>query len=122
MLSIAASLRGAGKGKRLVIESSAHSEINAGLVDLMRDAFAVRNSLLSGSDDSIEAMTVRLGMSTGYISALVRLSYLAPSIVRACLEGRQPVGLTPTRLLTSSQDLPHDWQEQRRFLGFAGCE
>ena len=34
------------------------------------------------------------------------------------LEGRQP--LTPTRLLRLSKDLPHDWSEQRQFLGFAG--
>jgi hypothetical protein len=27
--------------------------------------------------------------------------------------------LTPTRLLRLSKNLPHDWKEQRRFLGFA---
>jgi hypothetical protein len=49
----------------------------------------------------------------------MRLSYLAPDIVRALLEGRQPIELTPTRLLRLSKNLPHDWKEQRRFLGFA---
>jgi hypothetical protein len=29
----------------------------------------------------------------------VRLSYLAPDIMRALLKGRQPIELTPTRLL-----------------------
>jgi site-specific DNA recombinase len=47
------------------------------------------------------------------------LSYLAPDIVRAPLEGRQPIELTPTRLLRLSKDLPHDWTEQRHVLGFA---
>jgi site-specific DNA recombinase len=47
------------------------------------------------------------------------LSYLAPDIVRAFIEGRQPLQLTPTRLLHLSKDLPHDWKEQRLFLGFA---
>jgi hypothetical protein len=46
-------------------------------------------------------------------------SYPAPDIVRALLKGRQPIELTPTRLLRLSKDLPHDWSEQRRFLGFA---
>jgi site-specific DNA recombinase len=50
---------------------------------------------------------------------LVRLSFLAPDIVRALLKGRQPIELTPTRLLRLSKDLPHDWIEQRHFLGFA---
>ncbi|MGA7384900.1 MAG: hypothetical protein WBW81_09520 [Methylocella sp.] len=115
-LSIEAKLRRAGKGKRLVI---ANGEINAGLVELIKGAFAIRNQLLSGSDASIEAMTERLGMGKGHLTSLVRLSYLAPGIVRALLEGRQPIDLTPTRLLRLSKDLPHDWSEQRHFLGFA---
>jgi site-specific DNA recombinase len=49
----------------------------------------------------------------------VRLSYLAPEIVRDCVEGRQPVELTPTRLLRLSKDVPHDWTAQRKHLGFA---
>jgi site-specific DNA recombinase len=53
------------------------------------------------------------------LTSLIRLSYLAPDIVRALLEGRQPIELTPIRLLRLSKNLPHDWEEQRRFLGFA---
>jgi site-specific DNA recombinase len=67
---------------------------------------------VSRSDDSIEAMTERLG--------IVRLSHLAPDIVRALLKGRQPIELTPTRLLRLSKDLPHEWIVQRHLLGFAG--
>jgi hypothetical protein len=52
------------------------------------------------------------------VRTLVRLSYLAPGIIRALLAGRHPTELTPTRLLRLSKDLPHDWQEQRQFLGF----
>jgi Homeodomain-like domain len=66
----------------------------------------------------IEAMSVRLGMNKGRLTSLVRLSYLAPNIVRATLERRQPIELTPTGLLRLRKDLPHDWEEQRRFLGF----
>lgn len=38
--------------------------------------------------------------------------------VRDCLEGRQPVELSPTRLLKLSKDLPVDWPEQWAYLGF----
>ncbi len=51
--------------------------------------------------------------------ALIRLSHLAPEIVGALLGGRHPIELTLTRLLQLSKNLPHDWKEQRRFLGFA---
>src|SRR5262249_21864449 len=46
---------GAGKGKRLIIANGAGVEVNQGLVELIKEAFAIRNQLLSGSDDSIEA-------------------------------------------------------------------
>jgi site-specific DNA recombinase len=51
-------------------------------------------------------MSGRLGMNKCRLTSLVRLSYLAPD-------------MTPTRLLRLSKNLPHDWNEQRRFLGFA---
>jgi site-specific DNA recombinase len=119
-LSIEAKLRRAGKGKRLVIANGAEAEVNAGLVELIKDAFTIRIQLLSGSDDSIEAMSGRLGMNKCRLTSLIRLSYLAPDIVRALLEGRQPIELTPTRLLRLSKDLPHDWSEQRHVLDFRG--
>jgi site-specific DNA recombinase len=118
-LSIEAKLRRGGKGKCLVIANGAEAEVNAGLVELIKDAFTIRVQLLSGSDDSIEAMSGRLGMNKCRLTSLIRLSYLAPDIVRALLEGRQPIELTPTRLLRLSKDLPHDWSEQRHVLGFA---
>ena len=120
VLSIEAKLRRAGTGKRIVIANGAEAEVNVGLVELITEAFAIQKQLLSGSDASIEAMTERLAMSKGHLTSLVRLSYLAPDIVRALLEGRQPIELTPTRLLRLSKDLPHDWSVQGQFLGFAG--
>jgi hypothetical protein len=51
-LSIEAKLRRAGKGKRLVIANGAEAEVNAGLVELIKDAFTIRIRLLSGSDDA----------------------------------------------------------------------
>ncbi len=61
----------------------------------------------------------RLGMNKGRLTSLVRLSYLGPEIVRALLAGSQSNALTPSRLLRLSKNLPHDWKEQRCFLGFA---
>jgi site-specific DNA recombinase len=58
---------------------------------MVAKAFAIRNQLLSGPDDSIEAMIERLGIARGRLTSLVRLSYLAPDIMRAILEGRQPI-------------------------------
>ena len=119
VLSIEAKVWRAGKGKRLVIGNGAETEVNAGLVELIKEAFTIRNQFLSGSHDSIEAMSGRLGMNKGRLTSLVRLSYLGPEIVRALLAGSQSNAPTPSRLLRLSKNLPHDWKEQRCFLGFA---
>ena len=119
-LSIEAKLRRAGKGKRLVIANGAETEVNAGLVELIKGAFAIRIQLLSGSDDSIEAMSGRLGTNKCRLTSLIRLSSSRRlKFVRRSTRGRHPIELTPTRLLRLSKNLPHDWKEQRRFLGFA---
>ena len=119
VLSIAASLRRAGKGVRLVIGAGAAKAIDDGLAALIARAVATRDMLLAGRDDSIEAMASRLGVRRDYVAVLARLSYLSPEIVRAILVGQQPIELTPTRLVALSRNLPHDWQEQWRLLGFA---
>ena len=49
---------------------------------------------------------------------LLRIGWLAPDIVSAIIDGRQPLGLTGRRLLRAS-NLPLDWAKQREFLGFA---
>jgi hypothetical protein len=41
------------------------AEVDEGLVELIKQAFTIRNQLLSASDDSIEAMSARLGMNKG---------------------------------------------------------
>lgn len=120
LLSIDAVLKRAGKGKRLIIEDGAAAEVNPDLVALLREAFSLRDRLLSGGEESIEDMSRRLGTNKARLTSLVRLSYLSPESVHAILEGRQPVELTPTGLLKLSKDLPKDWDEQRRFLGLPG--
>jgi site-specific DNA recombinase len=119
VLSITASLRRTGKGMRLVIGNGAVKAIDNGLVSLIARALATRSMLLAGRDDSIDAMAVRLAVRRDYLAVLVRLSYLSPEIIRAIVAGEQPSELTPTRLVGLSRNLPLDWQEQRRLLGFS---
>lgn len=52
-----------------------------------------------------------------HICRMARLAFLAPDITEAILEGRQPSILSSRTLLKMGQ-LPLDWAEQRRMLGF----
>ena len=64
------------------------------------------------------ALAEREGVSPSYFTRLVRLSYLAPDIIQAIIDGRQPRNLTPDKLLAHSR-LPLAWHDQRTALGFA---
>lgn len=88
------------------------------MVALLRDAHVTRDALMTGRDATINAMGQRLSIKRDYLSAHMRLTYLAPDIVRAFMSGRYPPELTPARLLSLCKDLPHDWQLQRAVLGF----
>ena len=117
VLSIVANLRRAGKGVRLVIGDG--STIDDGLVALIARAIATREMFFASDDDSVESMATWLGVRRDYLAVQMRLSYLAPEIVRAILLGAHPCELTPTRLVALSRNLPYDWEAQRRLLGFA---
>ena len=51
-------------------------------------------------------------------SRLLNLAFLAPDIVQAILEGRQPPELN-VKAMTRRLQIPLAWEEQRRVLGFA---
>jgi hypothetical protein len=80
VLSIEAKLRRAGKGKRLVIENGAEAEVNAGLVEMIKEAFAIRNQLLSGSQIVHRHPILEVTVES------VRLLYQHHADGRMCLE------------------------------------
>jgi hypothetical protein len=56
----------------------------------------------------------RHGLSEPHVRRLLRFAYLAPDIVEAIVEGRQPRTLTVKLLL---QGIPLDWSDQRAAFG-----
>ena len=75
-------------------------------------------TLLDSDGMPFAVLAKREGVSPSYFTRLVRLSYLAPDLTEAILDGRQPHDLTADKLLANSR-LPLRWQEQRTVLGFA---
>jgi hypothetical protein len=115
-LRIDAKLCRVGKGIRLVVGGGLAEMPDVQMVNLLRDAHATRYALLSGRDETIDAMSQRLGINRDILSAQMRLTYLAPDIVRALVLGQPAEGLTPAGLLSRCKDLPHDWESQRAVL------
>jgi hypothetical protein len=57
----------------------------------------------------------RFSLSEPHVRRLLRFFYLAPDIVEAIVEGRQPRILTVKLLL---RGIPLDWADQRAAFGF----
>ena len=117
VLSIPAELRRSGQGKRLVIGEPYMEIGDASLVEFLKEAFAARQALLADTSETLNEITARTTKSKGRLTALMRVSYLAPDIVSDILAGRQPPELSVKRLVRTSQNLPCDWGGQRAFLG-----
>jgi site-specific DNA recombinase len=120
LLSVPVRLRRAGREIRMVINGTdpfAAAKPNARLVKLLLRAHRFNAALTQGEAITFAALAQREGVSRSYFTRLVRLSYLAPDITQAILDGRQPRDLTPEKLLEHSR-LPLAWHDQRIVLGF----
>jgi site-specific DNA recombinase len=69
--------------------------------------------ILAGEVSSQRAIAQRLGVSERYVGRILECAFLAPDIVEAILEGRQPATLTFNKLTRS---LPASWDAQRELL------
>lgn len=110
-----------GRQTRLVlpgVQRDRPGQADEGLIRLVANAHAARLVLMNAGDRSISQVAAEQGFTQHYFSQLARLGSLAPDIVTAILEGRQPAGLTRTRL-AKTKALPIDWLQQRRMFGFA---
>ena len=87
------------------------------LTKLVLKAHVFREALVSGGGASLGDIAACQGVTRSYFTRLLRLTFLAPDITRAILEGRHPSTLTALKLKEASR-LPLDWQEQRQVMGF----
>jgi DNA invertase Pin-like site-specific DNA recombinase len=75
-------------------------------------------AILKTCSCSVRDLAEREGMDKGEVSRVLPLAFLAPDIAEAILDGRQPPELTASRL-KRLRNLPLNWEQQRRYLGFA---
>ena len=120
-LEIPTALKRAGTGIRLVVQGAVQ-EANAdhSLIRLLLRAFAIREKLDHNPNLTMHRIADAEDVVPSYATRLLRLTYLAPDIVTAIVEGRQPIELTANRLMNDTR-LPLEWQAQRELLGFAAA-
>jgi len=107
-----------GCAKPIIIAADNAPQQDPDLIALVADARRWASELLEGRASSIQHITEREGLRSGSVSRILPLVWLAPDISTAILEGRQPPYLT-AKTLRALPELPMDWSEQQRILGFA---
>jgi hypothetical protein len=86
------------------------------LIKALVRAHRWRRRIERGQAKSITDLAEQEGVTDAYVCRLLPLTCLAPDIVEAILDGRQPKGLRLAEMLGSG---PLDWNEQRANWGFS---
>jgi site-specific DNA recombinase len=121
ILSVPVRLRRSGREIRMLIDGTDPFATVKPDARLIKPLIRARrfNAALVGSDGvPFAALAKQQGVTPSYFTRVLRLSYLAPDITQAILDGHQPLDLTADKLLAHSR-LPLVWQDQRTLLGFA---
>jgi site-specific DNA recombinase len=106
-----------GVEMRIVLEGeSATVPVDLPLLKAIARARRWAGELVSGKVRSVGELARREGMDGRSVRRLIPLGFLAPRIVEAIAEGRQPVDLT-LEALTRRIDLPLVWSAQHQALG-----
>jgi hypothetical protein len=88
---------------------------NAILVAVAR-AFRWKELVESGRVKNLAEIARANRVDGSYVSRMLDLTLLAPDIIDAILDGKEPSGLSLARL--TKKQIPLAWEEQRRMLGF----
>ena len=104
-------------GRKLVISPDGapswaplRGRVDNAMVKAVARAFRWRKLLESGRYVTVDELAAAEKINTSYVSRVLRLTLLAPEIVEAILDGRQPVDTTLAVLM---RPFAVGWREQR---------
>ena len=102
-------------GKQIVSRHATMARVDRSLVKAIVWARDLRQRL-EREGVSLDELARQESCSRPYVSSMIKLAYLAPSITQAILDGTQPTSLTLADL--RKHDIPIGWADQRRAFGF----
>ena len=91
---------------------------DAPMIKTLGKAFYWKRLIDEGVYPTTADLARALKVETGWAAEVLRMTMLAPDIIEAIFEGRQPRHLNLHTLRGRQDLLPRDWAEQRRLLGF----
>ena len=117
--TVAARLKRAGKETRLLVDGAGGSgrrQPDHSLHRILARAYRYNDMVMRSAGKTMGQLAADAGVGGSYFTRILRLSFLAPEIVRAILRDRHPIELTAKRL-ASQLRFPIAWDEQRALLG-----
>jgi site-specific DNA recombinase len=117
--TVKARLQRVGREMRMLAENSDdRTSADPGLLRIIARAHDIHTRLIQSTDLTLHAIASQEHVTPGYISRLLRLPLLEPDIVTAIVDGKNPPQLTAKKLMRLALQIPIDWTEQRKLLGF----
>jgi site-specific DNA recombinase len=104
--------------KMLVEDSNGDAAADLSLLRIIARAHDVQERLVQNTKLSVHDIARAERVTAAYIYTLLRLPWLAPDIITAVVNGRQPPQLNAKKLMRVTAHLPTDWAEQKALLGF----
>jgi site-specific DNA recombinase len=102
----------------LVENTDDQTKADPGLLRIVARAHNIQDRLMQDSKLTLHAIASQEDVTPGYISRLLRLPSLAPDIITAIVNGKNPPQLTAKKLMRLALEIPVDWTAQRKLLGF----
>ena len=119
-LIVSTRVRTRGNRLKLIIENSdqpAKREPDSALIRTIAQAHHWLGLLKSGRVSSVQEISALEKVTVSYVTRVMRLACLAPTIIEDVLGCRHPIQVTARRLMLR-EDLPLEWGEQGRQLEF----
>lgn len=115
----AARLRRSGREVRLILSSDSErltsSRPSSSLLKAAARSYDWCQQIIRGEACGPTSIAEKSGLDGRYVGRIFRHAFLAPDIVQAIVDGRQPHHLSLEKL---NRNLPLSWVEQRKLLGF----
>lgn len=96
----------------------ATSSFDLPLIRTLGKAFYWQRLIDTGEVANASELARRFKLEIGWVCEVLRMTRLAPDIIRAILDGRQPRHLNLHAVRGRQAEVPVDWDAQRRLFGF----
>ena len=118
-LTVRARLQRVGREMKMLVENTDdQTEADPALLRIVARAHDIQERLMQNGELTLHAIASEEHVTPGYVSRLLRLPSLRSDITTAIINGKIPPQLTAKKLMRLALEIPVDWSEQRKLLGF----